>query len=306
MFIDNLIEKIKEKQNHSIVGLDPRISMVPDYIVKKHRTKYDNFRIAEANAILEFNKIVIDSVFEIVACIKPQIAFYEKYGIEGMKVFKKTIEYAKQKGLMVLADIKRGDIGSTAKAYSDAYLGGEFVDVDAVTINPYLGEDSVAPFLEYCDEKGVFVLAKTSNKSSKDLQDISIDGKKLYQITGQYIKKWGSNYIGKYGYSSIGAVVGATFPKELELLRNENENVYFLVPGYGAQGGKAEDIVSCFNKDGLGAIVNSSRGIIAAHQKAENINKYREKEFMYAIKDAALKMKVDINNELEKQNKIAW
>lgn len=307
MFVNKLIEKIKEKKNPSVVGLDPRINLVPDYIIEKHNKKYDEKVVAETQAILEYNKIIIDTIKDIVPAIKPQIAFYEAYGIEGLKVFKETVEYGKENGLLIIADIKRGDIGSTAEGYASAYFSGGFVDVDSVTLNPYLGEDSIKSFTNYCNEgKGVFILAKTSNKSSKDLQDLNVENKKIYEIMGELIDKWGEEYVGKYGYSSVGAVVGATYPEEMKSLRKIMDKAYFLVPGYGAQGGTAKDVMDCFNEDGLGAIVNSSRGIIGAHKKEKFGSKYSEEEFHLAIRDAAIDMRDSINEELKKAGKIAW
>lgn len=312
MFVDKLIEAIKEKKNPTVVGLDPRINLVPGYIKEKYYEKYEDKVKAETQAILEYNKIIIDTIKDIVPCIKPQIAFYEAYGIEGLKVFKETVEYGKENGLIIIADIKRGDIGSTAEGYAKAYFAGGFVDVDSVTLNPYLGEDSIAPFTKYCEEdKGVFILDKTSNKSSKDLQDLEVKGvvdneNKIYHKMGHLINKWGSLYIGKYGYSSVGAVVGATYPEEMKALRRIMDKVFFLVPGYGAQGGTAKDIVESFNDDGLGAVISSSRGIIGAHQKEEYSTKYSEKEFHLAIKEAALDMRDAINEELKKCGKLAW
>lgn len=303
MFVDKLIENIIAKKNHSVVGLDPRINFVPKHI----QEKYENTKEGQCLAILEFNKIIIDSIKDIVACVKPQIAFYEAYGLQGLEVFAETVKYAKESGLVIIADIKRGDIGSTASAYAKAYFGGGYVDVDSVTLNPYLGIDSIKPFLDYCDkDKGVFILDKTSNKSSGDIQDLESDNKHIYELVGQYINSWGEAYKGKFGYSSVGAVVGATYPKEMKVLREIMSKSYILVPGYGAQGGTAKDIVDCFNEDGLGAVVNSSRGIIAAHTKEENLNKYSEKEFHYCIREAAINMRDSINDELAKHNKIAW
>ncbi|WP_202711246.1 orotidine-5'-phosphate decarboxylase [Sporosalibacterium faouarense] len=307
MFVDKLIDKIIETKNPTVVGLDPRINLVPDFIKKKHFEIQEDKIVAETQAILEYNMIIIDAIKDIIPCIKPQIAFYEAYGLEGLKVFKETIEYAKEMGLMVIADIKRGDIGSTAEGYAKAYFGQGFVDVDSVTLSPYLGEDSINPFINYCDQnKGVFILAKTSNGSSGDIQDLSIRGKSVYEIMGELINKWGADYIGNHGYSSVGAVVGATYPEEMKILRKIMKKSFFLVPGYGAQGGTAEDIIHCFNEDGLGAIINSSRGIIGAHKKNENIDKYNDREFHLAIRDSAIKMRDSINNELKKSKKLAW
>ncbi len=311
MFVDKLIEKIKEKKNPTVVGLDPRINLVPNYIKEKHYNQQQDKIKAETKAILEYNKIIIDTIKDIVPCIKPQIAFYEAYGIEGLKVFKETVEYGKDNGLIIIADIKRGDIGSTAEAYAKAYFAGGFVDLDSVTVSPYLGEDSIIPFTDFCSQdKGVFILDKTSNKSSKDLQDLEIIStdkeNKIYHVMGHLINKWGSSYIGRYGYSSVGAVVGATYPEEMKSLRRIMDKAFFLVPGYGAQGGSAEDVVDAFNDDGLGAVINSSRGIIGAYQKKEYQSKYSEKEFYLAIREAALNMRDDINKELKKCKKLAW
>lgn len=307
LFVDKLIEKIKEKKNPTVVGLDPRIEFVPNFIRNKYEEMYENPIGRDTNAILEYNKIIIDTIKDIVPCVKPQIAFYEAYGVEGLKTFEETVKYARENGLIIIADIKRGDIGSTAEGYARAYLKGDFVEVDSITVNPYLGEDSITPFTKYCSsDKGVFILAKTSNKSSKDLQDLTIDNKKIYEIVGEYIDKWGKEYIGNYGYSSVGAVVGATYPEVMEELRNIMKSAYFLVPGYGAQGGTAKDVVNCFNKDGLGAVINSSRGIIAAHLKDEYKNKYSEKEFHLSIREAAIHMRDEINLELEKSGKLGY
>jgi orotidine-5'-phosphate decarboxylase len=307
MFTDKLIEKIKAKRNHSVVGLDTRIDFVPQDIREKYYNKYSDKVKSETYAILEFNKIVIDTIKDIVPIVKPQIAFYESYGIEGLYVFKETVNYAKEKGLIIIADVKRGDIGSTAKGYARAYFGGGFVEVNSITVNPYLGRDSIIPFLEYChSDKGIFVLAKTSNKSSVDIQDLTIENKKVYEIMAEYISTWGKDYKGKYGYSSVGAVVGATYPEVMKELRKIMPKAYFLVPGYGAQGGTAKDVVDCFNEDGLGAVINSSRGIIGAHMKDEYKEKYDEKDFYLAIKDAAIKMRDEINLELNKAGKLLF
>ncbi|EOD01300.1 orotidine-5'-phosphate decarboxylase [Caldisalinibacter kiritimatiensis] len=307
MFIDQLIKKIKEKKNPSVVGLDPRIEFVPQFIKDKYTEMYKTENKSAAYAMLEYNKFIIDAIKDIVPCVKPQIAFYEAYGIEGLEVFKETVKYAKENGLLVLADVKRGDIGSTAKAYAQAYLGGCFIEVDSITVNPYLGEDSITPFTEYCDlNKGIFILAKTSNKSSEDLQDLISEDKRIYEIVAEHIKKWGEKYIGDNGYSSVGAVIGATYPEVMKRLREVMKNAYFLVPGYGAQGGTALDVVHSFNEDGLGAIINSSRGIIAAHLKDKYKDKYKDEEFYLAIRQAAIEMRDDINNALEKNNKLYY
>lgn len=256
--IDKLIDKIKEKDNPTVIGLDPRYDIIPDCI----KNKYSQDLEGAGKAIIEFNKALIDAVYDIIPAIKPQIAFYEMFGIYGMKAFEETCKYAKEKGMIVIADMKRGDIGTTAKAYSNASIGktkiGEInhsiYDVEFVTVNPYLGTDGVIPFIEDCKEygKGIFVLVKTSNKSSGELQDlVTEDGEKIYIKVAKLVNEWGKELIGKYGYSSISSVVGATYPKQLEELRKIMPHSYFLIPGYGAQGGKAEDIALGFDDKGL-------------------------------------------------------
>ena len=256
--IDNLIEKIKEKNNPTVIGLDPRYDIIPECI----KEKYSKDLEGAGKAIVEFNKALIDAVCDIVPAVKPQIAFYEMFGIPGMIAFEETCKYAKEKGMIVIADMKRGDIGTTAKAYSNAAIGktkiGELnksiFDVEFVTVNPYLGTDGIQPFIEDCKEygKGIFVLVKTSNKSSGELQDlVTEDGETIYVKVAKLVNEWGKDLIGKYGYSSISSVVGATYPKQLEELRKAMPHSYFLIPGYGAQGGKAEDIALGFDKNGL-------------------------------------------------------
>ena len=255
---DNLIEKIKEKNNPTVIGLDPRYDIIPSCIKEKYSEDIEG----ASNAILEFNKALIDSVYDIIPAVKPQIAFYEMFGVSGIDAFLKTCEYAKSKGLVVIADMKRGDIGTTAEAYSNAAIGktkiGEIerstFDVDFVTVNPYLGTDGIKPFIEDCKKygKGIFVLVKTSNKSSGELQDLETkDGEKVYEKVAKLVNEWGKDLVGDYGYSSISAVVGATYPRELENLRRIMPNSYFLIPGYGAQGGKAEDVAVGFDKNGI-------------------------------------------------------
>lgn len=305
MLIDRLIEKIKQTENPTVVGLDPRLSYVPDCIVKRCYDQYGYTPKAVAEAMLEFNKRIIDEIYDIVPAVKPQVAMYERYGIEGMDCYVKTIEYAKSKGLIIIGDIKRSDIASTAEAYSDGHIGrvkiGEneydgFKE-DFITLNPYLGSDSITPFLKDCREyeKGLFVLAKTSNPNSGEIQDLLVDGEPIYIKVGKLIDKWGSELIGKYGYSEVGAVVGATHPEQAKALREVMPHTFFLVPGYGAQGGTAEDLTVCFDKDGLGAIVNSSRGIIAAHQKDIYKDTFdNEEDFAKAARAACIDMKNDL------------
>lgn len=306
MIIDRLIEKIKETENPTVVGLDPRLSYIPAHITDKYFEKYGNTPKAAAKSMLKFNKKIIDSIYDIVPAVKPQIAMYERYGIDGLKAYAKTIEYAKQKGLVVIGDIKRSDIASTAEAYSDGHIGVVDIngqkykgfDCDFITLNPYLGSDSITPFLKDCKayDRGLFVLAKTSNPNSGELQDLVCGGRPIYEHVGILIEKWGEEYVGKYGYSSVGAVVGATHREQAARLRSIMPHTFFLVPGYGAQGGKAEDLAVCF-KDGIGAIVNSSRGIIAAHMKDEYKTCYNDERFFAA---AARQACIDMKNDLRR------
>ena len=271
--IDVLIEKIKQTNNPTVMGLDPRYEMIPEYI----RKKYDETLEGVSKAIIEFNKKLIDATYDIIPAVKPQIAFYEMYGLEGMKAFEETCKYAKEKGMIVVADIKRSDIGTTAQAYSNAFLGRTKIgdkeqsiyDVDFVTLNPYMGIDSIKPFIDDCKKynKGVFILVKTSNPSSGDLQDEKLEnGEEVYIKVAKLVEKWGEELIGEYGYSSISVVVGATYPKQLEEIRKVAKHSYFLIPGYGAQGGKAQDIAYGFDKYGLGGIVNASRSLMCAYK----------------------------------------
>lgn len=304
--MDKLINKIKETNNPTVMGLDPRYDMIPESI----RTKYSEDIEGACKAILEFNKELIDSVYDIVPAVKPQIAFYEMFGIEGIKVFNETCKYAKQKGMIIIADVKRGDIGSTAAGYSNAYLGktpiGEekvsIYDVDFVTVNPYLGIDGVKPFIDDCKEygKGIFILVKTSNKSSGELQDLKLEnGTTIYEKVAELVNSWGEDLVGEYGYSSVGAVVGATYPIQIKELREIMPKTYFLIPGYGAQGGKAEDIALGF-KDGIGGIVNASRSLMAAYKSDRWKDKYSEKEFGKATRAEAIRMRDELNEEIIK------
>lgn len=302
MIIDKLIDSIKAKGNPTVVGLDPRIEYIPKFIMEKKYAKYGVSLKAVSKGIFEFNKFIIDEIYDLIPAIKPQIAMYERYGIDGMKAYLKTIEYAKEKGLIIIGDIKRSDIASTAEAYSDGHIGRVEImeksfDVfkqDFITLNPYLGSDSITPFLKDCKqyEKGLFILAKTSNPNSAEIQDLIVDGIPLYEKIGYLIDTWGSELIGKNGYSEIGAVVGATHKEQAERLRKIMPKSFFLVPGYGAQGGKAEDLAVCFDKNGLGAIINSSRGIIANHLKEEF--KGLGKDFAKAARQAVIEMKEDL------------
>lgn len=302
--MDKLINRIKETNNPTVMGLDPRYDMIPESI----RTKYSEDIEGACKAILEFNKELIDSVYDIVPAVKPQIAFYEMFGEEGIKVFNETCKYAKQKGMIIIADVKRGDIGSTAAGYSNAYLGktpiGEekvsIYDVDFVTVNPYLGIDGVKPFIDDCKEygKGIFILVKTSNKSSGELQDLKLEnGTTIYEKVAELVNSWGEDLVGEYGYSSVGAVVGSTYPIQIKELREIMPKTYFLIPGYGAQGGKAEDIALGF-KDGIGGIVNASRSLMSAYKSDRWKDKYSEKEFGKATRAEAIRMRDELNKEI--------
>ncbi len=312
-FADRLIEAIKKRDSAVCVGLDPRLDKIPEFIREKafkDPANLGNPLKAAAEALLEFNKGIIDAVCDVVPVVKPQVAFYEILGYEGMRVYEETLDYAHEKGLMTIADVKRNDIGSTAEAYADAYLGETKVeeesvrifDADSVTVNPYLGSDGVKPFVKVAAEngKGLFVLVKTSNKSSSELQDLFVyddvakgkDAKALYEIMGHYVDSWGADEIGESGYSLMGAVVGATHPTQAKILREIMPNNIFLVPGYGAQGGTAEDVRVCFDANGLGAVVNSSRGIIFAY--AQDGSDYDEKAYAEAARDAAIKMNEEL------------
>lgn len=306
--IDKLIEKIEKLQNPTVVGLDPRLNFIPEYIKEKAYESHGKTPVAAAEAFLQFNKTIIDAIYDLVPAVKPQIAMYEQYGFEGIKAYIDTIKYAKNKGLMVIGDIKRGDITSTAKAYADGHIGrveveGEYHEIykeDSITLNPYLGYDSIEPYMDHCKNynKGLFILVKTSNPNSGEIQDLEVEGEKLYERVGKMVDKWGQALIGERGYSSIGAVVGATHPQQAEKLRGIMPNTYFLVPGYGAQGATAKDLKGYFNKDGLGAIINSSRGIIAAHKTEEYQLKFTEKEFAMAAREAVIAMKKDLHQVL--------
>lgn len=305
MIIDLLIEKIIETNNPTVVGLDPRLSYIPSFIKEEAYKKYGKTPAGAAEAFWQFNKSIIDAVYDLVPAVKPQIAMYEQYGVEGMECYIKTIAYAKEKGLVVIGDIKRSDITSTAEAYSKGHIGRaeveevayEIYKEDMITLNPYLGWDSIEPYLSDCKEyeKGLFILVKTSNPNSGQLQDLDVGGMTLYEKVAELTEEWGQSLRGKYDYSSVGAVVGATHPKQAESLRKRMPHTFFLVPGYGAQGGTAEDLAVCFDEKGLGAIINSSRGIIAAYTKEKYATKYTEKEFAQASRQAVIDMRDDLN-----------
>lgn len=304
MSVDQLIQKIKEKQNPSVAGLDPQISYVPAYIRERAYREYGKTLKGAAEAVWEFNKGLIDALYDVVPAVKPQSAFYELYGLPGEEVLHRTIRYAKEKGLYVILDVKRNDIGSTAQAYSAAYLGkvdidGEQVEacpVDSVTVNPYLGTDGILPFVQDCKTygKSMFTLVKTSNPSSGELQDLLLGDARIYEKVAELVCKWGAECMGESGYSSVGAVVGATYPEQAKTLRKLMPKAYFLVPGYGAQGGNAQDVKNSFNDDGLGAIVNSSRGIMCAYKKGD----WKEEAFAEAARAEAIRMKEELNSIL--------
>lgn len=305
--INQLVSKIQKTGAPIVVGLDPMMKFVPGHIQKKAFEEYGETLEGAAEAIWQYNKGIVDAVYDLIPAVKPQIAMYEQFGIPGLQAFKKTVDYCKEKGLVVIGDIKRGDIGSTSTAYAVGHLGKVQVgsksyagfDEDFVTVNPYLGSDGVKPFIDVCKEekKGIFVLVKTSNPSSGEFQDRLIDGKPLYELVGSMVDKWGSELMGD-SYSYVGAVVGATYPEMGKVLRDIMPKAYILVPGYGAQGGKGKDLVHFFNKDGLGAIVNSSRGIIAAYQQDAYKEKFAPENYADASRAAVLAMKEDIAEAL--------
>ena len=304
--IQKLIRKIKETNAPIVVGLDPMMKYIPEHIQKKAFAEFGETLEGAAEAIWQYNKEIIDHTYDIIPAVKPQIAMYEQFGIEGLKAFKKTVDYCKEKDLVVIGDIKRGDIGSTSAAYAVGHLGKVQVgtnwysgfDEDFATVNPYLGSDGVKPFIDVCktEKKGLFILVKTSNPSSGEFQDQLINGKPLYELVGEKVAAWGEECMGEE-YSYIGAVVGATYPEMGKVLRKIMPKSYILVPGYGAQGGTGKDLVHFFNEDGLGAIVNSSRGIIAAY-KQEKYAKFGAENFAEASRAAVEDMRADIANAL--------
>ena len=305
--INKLINKIQKTKAPIVVGLDPMLSYVPEHIQKKAFAEYGETLEGAAEAIWQFNKEIVDKTYDLIPAVKPQIAMYEQFGIEGLKAYKKTVDYCKSKDLVVIGDIKRGDIGSTSAAYAVGHLGKVQVgsktyagfDEDFATVNPYLGSDGVKPFIDVCkqENKGLFILVKTSNPSSGEFQDQKIDGKPLYELVGEKVAQWREEHMGESGYSYVGAVVGATYPEQGEILRKVMPKSFILVPGYGAQGGKGKDLVHFFNEDGLGAIVNSSRGIIAAY-KQEAYAKFGAENFGDASRAAVEAMIADIQGAL--------
>ena len=302
--INKLVNKIRQTQAPVVVGLDPMMSYIPEHITKKAFAEFGETLEGAAEAVWQYNKGIVDATYDLIPAVKPQIAMYEQFGIPGLAAFQKTVQYCKEKDLVVIGDVKRGDIGSTSAAYAAAHLGKVSVgsqlhtafDEDFATVNPYLGSDGVKPFIEVCrqENKGIFVLVKTSNPSSGEFQDKVVDGKPLYEWVGKMVDEWSREHIGEE-YSYVGAVVGATYPEMDKVLREIMPKSYILVPGYGAQGGSAEGLKPYFNKDGLGAIVNSSRGIICAY-KQEQYAEFGEQNYADASRQAVLDMIEDINS----------
>ena len=308
--INKLVAQIKKTGAPIVVGLDPMMKFIPEHIKEKAFAEFGETLEGAAEAIWQYNKAIVDAIYDLVPAVKPQIAMYEQFGIPGLSAFYKTVQYCKEKGLIVIGDIKRGDIGSTSEAYAVGHLGRVQVgskayygfDEDFVTVNPYLGSDGVNPFIKVCKEekKGIFVLVKTSNPSSGEFQDRQIadaGNRPLYEVVGEQVAKWGETHMGDT-YSYVGAVVGATYPEMGKVLRKIMPKSYILVPGYGAQGGKGADLVHFFNEDGLGAIVNSSRGIIAAYQQ-EKYARFGAENFADASRAAVLDMREDIEQALK-------
>ena len=302
-FGDKLANRIKELNNPTVVGLDPRLDKIPTFIKNSAIKQHGESLEAVAASIILFNKGLIDAVHDIVPAVKPQIAFYEQYGHAGLFAYEQTIEYAHFKDMLVIGDAKRNDISTTAEAYADGHLGTvdvfgrsiSTINADALTVTPYLGSDGITPFTKVCEEngKGIFVLVRTSNKSADEIQGLSVGDHLLDEEIATLVEGWGRGLIGESGFSSVGAVIGATYPEEAHILRSLMPNQIFLVPGYGAQGGSAEDVKPCFHKNGTGAIVNSSRGIIFAYLQDK---KWSEEQFGEAAREAALAMKIELND----------
>ncbi|NLZ81673.1 MAG: orotidine-5'-phosphate decarboxylase [Clostridiales bacterium] len=304
--INKLVTKIKKTAAPIVVGLDPMLDYIPEHILKESFDEFGETLEGAGHAVWEYNKGIIDAIYDLLPAVKPQIAMYEQFGIHGLIAYKKTIDYAKSKDLIIIGDVKRGDIGSTSAAYATAHLGKVKVgskeykvfDEDFATVNPYFGIDGIKPFVDVCKEenKGLFILVKTSNPSSGEFQDRLINGRPLYEWVGEQVDKWGSDHMGD-SYSYIGAVVGATYPEMGKILRELMPKTYILVPGYGAQGGKAKDLAPYFNKDGLGAIINSSRGIIAAYKQKEYA-RFGSLNYADASRQAVLDMSADLRRNL--------
>ena len=304
--VSKLIEKIQKTKAPICVGLDPMLSYIPEHVTKKAFAEFGETLEGAAEAIWQFNKEIVDATCDLIPSVKPQIAMYEQFGLPGLAAYDKTVKYCQEKGLIVIGDVKRGDIGSTSAAYATGHLGTVQVgsqtlsgfNTEYITVNPYLGTDGVKPFVDVCNQcdRGIFVLVKTSNPSSGEFQDRLIDGRPLYELVAEKVVEWGAASMDG-AYSNVGAVVGATYPEMSKVLRKLMPRTYFLVPGYGAQGGTAEDLKYCFNEDGLGAVVNSSRGIIAAYKK-DAYAKFGPKHFGEASRQAVIDMIADINSVL--------
>lgn len=305
--IQKLAEKIRSTRAPVCAGLDPMLDYIPGHILKKSFQEYGETLSGAAEAVWQFNKAVVDAIYDLIPAVKPQIAMYEQFGAEGVRAFQKTVDYCHEKGLLVIGDVKRGDIGSTSAAYAAGHLGKvragsallSAFDEDFATVNPYLGTDGVQPFIDVCkkEKKGIFILVKTSNPSSGEFQDRVTDGRPLYEWVGEKVAEWGASCMGET-YSYVGAVVGATYPEMGKVLRKIMPKSFILVPGYGAQGGKGADLLHFFNEDGLGAIVNSSRGIIAAY-KQEKYARFGEENFADASRAAVEDMIADIDGALQ-------
>lgn len=304
--VSKLIEKIQKTKAPICVGLDPMLSYIPEHVTKKAFAEFGETLEGAAEAIWQFNKEIVDATCDLIPSVKPQIAMYEQFGLPGLAAYDKTEKYCQEKGLIVIGDVKRGDIGSTSAAYATGHLGTVQVgsqtlsgfNTEYITVNPYLGTDGVKPFVDVCNQcdRGIFVLVKTSNPSSGEFQDRLIDGRPLYELVAEKVVEWGDASMDG-AYSNVGAVVGATYPEMSKVLRKLMPRTYFLVPGYGAQGGTAEDLKYCFNEDGLGAVVNSSRGIIAAYKK-DAYAKFGPEHFGEASRQAVIDMIADINSVL--------
>lgn len=305
--IDQLIQKIKETNNPTVIGLDPRYDMLPNCIKQNYTGSVK--KICEG--ILEYNKALIDNVCDIIPAVKPQMAFYEAFGLDGIQCFQETCKYAKENNMIVIVDAKRGDIGSTAESYSSAYIGKTKVEdqlygldyIDFITVNAYFGTDCVKPFIEDCKKynKGIFILVKTSNPSSGELQDLRLEnGKTIYETMGNLVETWGTELIGENGYSSIAAVVGATYPEQLQTLREQMPHTFFLIPGYGAQGGKARDVALGFDHNGLGGIINASRSLMCAYKSDRWKDQFFDEEFAKATRAEAIRMRDELNGAIQK------
>ena len=304
--VSKLIEKIQKTKAPICVGLDPMLSYIPEHVTKKAFAEFGETLEGAAEAIWQFNKEIVDATCDLIPSVKPQIAMYEQFGLPGLAAYDKTVKYCQEKGLIVIGDVKRGDIGSTSASYATGHLGTVQVgsqtlsgfNTEYITVNPYLGTDGVKPFVDVCNQcdRGIFVLVKTSNPSSGEFQDRLIDGRPLYELVAEKVVEWGDASMDG-AYSNVGAVVGATYPEMSKVLRKLMPRTYFLVPGYGAQGGTAEDLKYCFNEDGLGAVVNSARGIIAAYKK-DAYAKFGPEHFGEASRQAVIDMIADINSVL--------